>query len=161
MILQTIGYAVAKRVGGLLLGSLVLWQVAEHAGPSNGRAIVHLSTTPANLTVDDALYHVESLEQTPIVCELKPGRHKARMLRDEQVVYEEEFTIVAGEEVILSAWDRYEDGRSPQRAREACSPGSCDPRADASVLPPSHRGVTPGSFALGALSPPRSARRNP
>jgi hypothetical protein len=118
MLLQTIGYAVGKCVGALVLGAVVLWQVAEHAGPTKGGAIVHVSTTPADVTIDDAVYHVDSPEQTPIVCELRAGRHRARMLLEGQVVYEEEFTIAAGEELVFAAWDQYDDGRSPARARE-------------------------------------------
>ena len=118
MLLQSIGYAVVKCVGALILGAVVLWQVVEHVGPTKGGAIVHVSTTPADVTIDDAVYHVDSLEQTPIVCELRAGRHKVRMLLEGQVVYEEEFTIVAGEEFVFAAWDQYDDGRSPARARE-------------------------------------------
>jgi hypothetical protein len=118
MLLQSISYAVGKWVGALILGAVVLWQVVEHAGTTNGGAIVHVSTTPADVTIDDAAYHVDSLEQTPIVCELRAGRHKVRMLREGRVVYEEEFTIVAGQELVLAAWDQYVDGRSPARAGE-------------------------------------------
>jgi hypothetical protein len=124
MLLQSIGYAAGKCVGAIILGAVVLWQVAEHAGPTNGGAVVHVSPTPADVTIDDETYHVDSLSQTPIVCELRSGRHKVRMLREGRVVYEEEFTIVAGEELVLAAWDQYDDGRSPMRARE---------------IPPGHR----------------------
>src|SRR5271166_2706242 len=115
MLSQTVGYALAKRVGALILGTVVLWPVAKHEDRSNGRAIVHVSAAPVDVTVDDAVYPIESLYQTPVVCELGPGCHVARMLRDGLVLYEEEFTITAGQDVILSAWDGYDDGRSPQR----------------------------------------------
>jgi hypothetical protein len=115
MLFQALCLAMMKRIGGLLLGGLILWQVAEHAGPASGRAIIHVSTPEADLIVDDTRYAVESLWQTPIVCELHPGPHIARMVRDGRVVYQEEFAIAAGEDLILTAWDGYTDGRSPEQ----------------------------------------------
>jgi hypothetical protein len=141
MLLQSIGYAVGKRVGALILGAVVLWQVAEHAGATNGGAIVHVSMTQVDVTIDDAVYHIDSLEQTPIVCELRPGRHKVRMLREGQVVYEEEFTIVGGHELVLAAWDQYDDGRSPARPKEI-APGQrrpLDRRRNNQILTSSRR----------------------
>jgi hypothetical protein len=123
-LLQTIGYTMGKCVGALILGAVILWQVVEHIGPTNRQALVHVTTIHVDVTVDDAMYRIESLEQTPIVCELRPGRHKVRMVREGQVLYEEEFAIAAGEELILTAWNPYDDGRSPMRSRE---------------IPPGHR----------------------
>ena len=57
------------------------------------------------VTVDDASYWVESLNETPIVCELTPGRHLVQMHRDGRVLYREEFTVDRDEEIILSAWN--------------------------------------------------------
>ncbi len=108
-------------IAGLILGAAVLWQVAAHAGPSRGRVIVHVSISPADLIVDQNVYHVDRLEQTPVICELRPGRHTARLIQDDRAIYLEEFSVSAGEEVILSAWDRYVDGRSPERAPAACT----------------------------------------
>lgn len=129
MLLQTVCYDLVKRAGALVLGTVILWQVAEHAGVSNGQAIIHVSAAPVDVTVDDAVYHVEFSSQTPVVCELGPGRHKARMLRDGQVLYEEEFTIVAGQDVVLSAWDGYDDGRSPQRGELDTVDGKLEERS--------------------------------
>jgi hypothetical protein len=108
--------AVGKRSAALALGTVVLWQVAEHTGPTRGRAVVHVATLPADLVVDGNVYRVEDLHTTPIICELRPGRHTAQLIRGEQVLYREEFTLDAGDEVILTAWDQFDDGRSPARA---------------------------------------------
>jgi hypothetical protein len=116
MLVQTLCLSLIRRVGAFLLGGVVLWQVAEHAGPSKGRAIIHVTNPRADLTVDDAKFSVESLFETPIVCELRPGHHTLRMLRGARVVYQEEFAITAGEDVILTAWDEYRDGRCPGQA---------------------------------------------
>jgi hypothetical protein len=112
---QAIGYAIAKPIGSLLLGALILWGVATHVGPSNGRALVHVSPTPVDIVVDGSVYHVEGLDQTPVVCELAPGRHTVQMVRDRRLLYQEDFLIKAGEDVVLAAWDQYDDGRSPGR----------------------------------------------
>jgi hypothetical protein len=117
MVFQAVGHAIAKPIGALLLGGFILWRVALHAGPPTGRALVHVSTTPADVSVNDDVYHVESLYQTPVVCELKPGRHTARMMQGGRLLYHEDFRIVAGEDVVLAAWDQYDDGRSPGRGR--------------------------------------------
>jgi hypothetical protein len=118
MALRTAACAIGKPVRAVLLGGVILWQVAEHSGSSMGRAIVHVSTIPADLVVDRVVYRVEDLGRTPIVCEVRPGRHSARLIRDGRVLYQEEFLVRAGEEVILAAWDGYQDGRSPGRGEE-------------------------------------------
>ncbi|MHB1560904.1 MAG: hypothetical protein ACYC61_25905 [Isosphaeraceae bacterium] len=142
---------VGRRVAGLALGAVLLWQVAEHAGPSRGRVLVHVSSLPADLVVDQNVYHLDSLEETPIICELRPGRHVARMIREDRVVYQEEFAVSAGEEVILSAWDQYVDGRSPGRVSEAATR-----TADGSA----HRGAAePPRPAIGVTGPLATARR--
>ncbi len=105
-----------KRVAALVLGAVVLWQVAEHSGPTVGRVLVHVATLPADLVVDGNVYRVDDLHETPIICELRPGRHTAQLVRDKQVLYHEDFTVKAGDEVILTAWDQFQDGRSPGRS---------------------------------------------
>jgi hypothetical protein len=87
--------------------------VAEHCFPSTGRAIIHVSTPHVDVMVDEVTYPVESLGTTPIVCELRPGHHMVRMLQNGRTLYEEPFTLKPGEELILSAWDGYDDGRCP------------------------------------------------
>src|SRR3954470_21302857 len=118
MVIQPLCFALARRVGALLLGSIILWQVAQHSGLQRGRAIVHVAMPQADVMLDDASYSVETLWETPIVCDLRPGRHTVRMLRSGRIIYEEDFTIAAGQELILTAWDGYHDGRSPGRPGE-------------------------------------------
>src|SRR5262249_21487244 len=114
----TAACAIGKPVRAVLLGGVILWQVAEHSVSSKGWAIVHVSTIPADLVVDHVVYRVDDFGRTPIVCEVRPGRHSARLIRDGRVLYQEEFLVRAGEEVILAAWDGYQDGRSLGRGEE-------------------------------------------
>ncbi len=114
MLIQALCMAQAKRAGAVVLGGAILWQVSLRCGAMTGQAVVHVSMPNVVIAVDDATYWVETLWETPIVCDLPPGRHTVRMHRSGRVVYEEEFTLATGQEVILSAWDGYDDGRSPK-----------------------------------------------
>jgi hypothetical protein len=98
--------AAMKAIGGLALGPIVLWQVAIHSGPPNGIAYIHVSAPGVELLVDDLGYHVESLEDSPITCELRPGNHVLRMEQNGKTLFTEEFTLRSGDEVVLTAWDR-------------------------------------------------------
>jgi hypothetical protein len=124
MLIQTAAYALVKRVGTFLLGGVVLWQVAEHAGPSHGRAIVHVMSNHVDLIVDHDSYRIEDLGLSPIVCELRPGRHTVRLRRDGEVRYQEEFDVAAGEDVVLAASEPHPvDPRSlPPRLRHPRRP---------------------------------------
>jgi hypothetical protein len=114
MMTRTLFFSLTQRVGGLLLGSVILWQVARFSMARRGRAVVHVSMPDVIVTIDDARYRVNKLWDSPIICELRPGRHTARMIQGGRVLYQEEFTIGSGEELVLRAWDGYNDGRSPK-----------------------------------------------
>ena len=42
------------------------------------------------------------------MCELGPGKHVLQMTRNGKTLYEEEFTLSTGDEVVLTAWERPE-----------------------------------------------------
>jgi hypothetical protein len=115
--LQAATYTIAKPIGALLLGGIILWRVALSVGPTNGRAYVHVSTTPVDVAVDGTVYRVENLYQSPVVCELEPGHHTVQMVRDGRLLYHEDIHIKAAEDMVLTAWDLYDDGRSPGRGQ--------------------------------------------
>ncbi len=102
MLIQTLILPAARWVGSLLLGGAILWQVAEHSGSTKGCAIVHVPKVGVEVEVDQTRYRIETLWETPVVCELTPGRHTLRMIRDGRVVCEEEFAVGRGEEIIVS-----------------------------------------------------------
>ena len=104
-LIRSLALAASKAVGAVVLGGAILWEVALHCGPLQGTVYVHVSGGDCDVAVDDATYHVKTLWETPIVCELEPGRHIVRMSRDGRVVFEQEFSIDAGEEIVLSAWE--------------------------------------------------------
>lgn len=144
--IQKIASIFLKVAGSLLLGGTILWQVVEHTGPPRGRAIVHVSNLHVNLDIDHTNYRVEDFSETPVVCELPPGRHMARMSRNGKVLAEQQFQVVAGEEIVLAVWDRNAPGRkipsSPPRIahrlmRQPAGPERAGPTRPAWVLEPS------------------------
>ena len=115
--------AFVKGVGAVCLGGVILWQVAEHAGSARGTAIVHVSEAHVVVSLDDRDYPVNSLWEVPLICELRPGRHVLRMKRGERVVYQEDFCIEPGKEVILSAWEAPSDGSAHVTPEEVRATG--------------------------------------
>ena len=97
--------ATTKALGALALGGMILWNVAQRSGFQKCLAYVHVSTTDVEVTIDDDAYHIDSLAQTPIVCELRPGQHMLQMARDGRVVFEQAFHLERGEEIVLAAWE--------------------------------------------------------
>jgi len=135
MLIRSFVFGMVKGIGALALGGVILWQVIQHCDSTKGIAYVHVRKSQVNVTVDDETYWVETLWDTPIVCELRPGRHMLRMLQSERVLFEEEFTLDPGQEVVLMA-------------AEGCNEKRDDAR-------PSNTSFNP------LLSPSQPARRNP
>jgi len=104
-LIRSLALAVPKTVGATVLGGAILWEVALHCGPPQGTVYVHVAGGYGDVTVDDASYHVRTMWETPIVRELQPGRHVVRMSRDGRLVFEQEFSINPGEEIVLSVWE--------------------------------------------------------
>jgi hypothetical protein len=97
--------ALLKGIGAFGLSGLILWQVVIHIGPQYGIAYVHVPKPNVDVMVDDANYHIDTVWDTPIVCELSPGAHILRMRRDGRVVYEENFSLGVGQEIVLTAYE--------------------------------------------------------
>ncbi len=105
MTIRSLIFALGKVIGALGLGGLILWQVVIHIGPQYGIAYVHVPKPNVDVMVDDERYHIETIWDTPIVCELSPGPHVLSMSRSGRVVYEENFSLGVGQEVVLTAWE--------------------------------------------------------
>jgi hypothetical protein len=103
--IRSMMFVIGKGIGAFGLGGVILWQVAVHIGPQNGVAYVHVSTPNVDVMVDDVAYHIETLWETPIVCELRPGHHVLRMCRSGRSLYEQEFSLGIGQEIVLVAWE--------------------------------------------------------
>jgi hypothetical protein len=103
---RSLAWFLCKASCAALLGGAILWEVAIHCGPPRGTIYVHVSGGYGDLEVDDATYRVRSLLESPVVCELEPGRHSMRMLRDGAVVFEDEFSLDPGEEIVMTAGER-------------------------------------------------------
>jgi hypothetical protein len=151
MLIQTLSLPMVKGAGALLLGGIVLWQVVDHCGSTRGVAIVHVALARVTVTIDESRYWIETLEDTPIVAELRPGRHVVRMLRGQSVIFEEEFTLAPGRERILSAWDPSDERGIPIEADRAaaeigilettsCQGKQCRDISAVSQMKPSDRG---------------------
>jgi len=108
-LIRSLVFGMVKGIGALAIGGAILWQVVEHCGPAKCVAYVHVAKSQVNVTVDDETYWVETLWETPIVCELRPGRHILRMLQCGRVLFEQEFTLDPGQEVVLTAWEGFNE----------------------------------------------------
>jgi hypothetical protein len=106
---KSLAVGTIKGLSALALGGAILWQVHEHCGLVKCVAYVHVVPPAVDVTIDGQTYWVETLWDSPIVCELRPGRHLLRMLRSERVLFEQEFTLDAGQEVVLTAWEELKE----------------------------------------------------
>ena len=106
MSIRTVLTAMTKGVGSLALTCAVLGYVAGQAGPRECGAVIHVTEADVEVWVDGLSYRVDSWEDSPILCPLRPGRHELRMSRGGQTLYEETFTLRRGDDVVLTAWDQ-------------------------------------------------------
>jgi hypothetical protein len=113
--------AATMHVGALMLGSAVCWQVVEHADSRDCEAVVHVTEAEVDVMIDGSEYRVEAWRPSPIVCELRPGRHTLRMTRGGRVLYEEAFTLGPGDDIVLTAWDELHSKRS-RHSSPTCGP---------------------------------------
>jgi hypothetical protein len=94
-----------KCFGAIVLGTAILWQIVEHSGPPRCQVVVHVTEDDVDVEVDGWDYRVKSTMASPIVLDLRPGRHTLRMSRRGRLLYEESFTLRPGRDVVLTAWD--------------------------------------------------------
>jgi hypothetical protein len=110
-----------RAAGAMLLGGVILWQVADRAVPHRGETIIHVTVADADVFLDDDHYQIHDQADSPIVRQIKPGWHVLRMMKYGKVLYDRPFEILRGDDgIILTAWnqlcpDAPEKGNSPLR----------------------------------------------
>jgi hypothetical protein len=160
---KSLAMGTIKGLGAFALGGAILWQVTNNCGSTKGMAYVHVVTPGVDVTVDDQRYRVETLWESPIVCELGPGRHTLRMLRSGRVLFEQEFTLDPSQEVVLTAWEGFNDQDTAVGSPKSPGPGprispGCD-RCDRGDFPLNHVGCAP--FRSGPVSAEQTPGRPP
>jgi hypothetical protein len=95
-----------KRLGAVCLAFVIFWHVTHHAPPRRGKAIVHVSQGDVVVIVDQLNYRVPTSSESPIVCYLEPGPHKAQVWRHGRLLGETHFAVGPGEDRVIPAFDR-------------------------------------------------------
>ena len=85
--------------------------VKDSRGTPQMGAVVQLlrpdfSVALETYTDDHGRYRIATIYDSPVEFELRAGRHKLQMIRNSRVVYEEYFSLDAGEQTVLIAWER-------------------------------------------------------
>jgi hypothetical protein len=118
-----------KRAVAVCLAFVIFWHVTPHAAPRRGKAIVHLSQPDVLVFVDHVEYHVRSVADSPIVCDLEPGDHRLQVWRHGALLDEERFVVESGKDVVVSALahadvatENATASRRPESAAEAIRP---------------------------------------
>jgi hypothetical protein len=107
---------VGRAMGSVGLGGSIFWFVYTHSGSPSCIACVHVQRPDVDVVIDEvARYHIATIYDSPVEFELRAGRHKLQMMRNSQVVYEQYFSLDAGEQTVLVAWER--DVQQPIPAR--------------------------------------------
>jgi hypothetical protein len=94
-----------KNAVALLLGATTLGWVVEHIDPPGGTAVVHVVESRVEVAVDGESFTVlrpYSVIEVP----LSAGSHRLSMKRDDRILYEEQFIIPPGGDVVLTAYHR-------------------------------------------------------
>jgi hypothetical protein len=95
-----------KNAIALALGATTLGWVVEHIDTPCGTAVVHVTEPQVEVTVDDQSF-VVLRPFSVIEVSLPAGSHRLCMKRDDRVLYEEQFIMPPGEDVVLSAYHRH------------------------------------------------------
>jgi hypothetical protein len=104
-----------------LFGAAVLWWVARHAGPNQGTALIHVTEPDVVVCVGDRTFLITDRRNAPIECDLPAGRHTLSMKRFGETLYQEDFELERGGEVILTAWRDRSKASARDNARAIAS----------------------------------------
>jgi hypothetical protein len=95
---------VFKHAVALLLGVSTLGWVVEHVDPPSGTAVVHVIEPQVKVTVDGESFVVLQ-PYSVIEVPLAAGSHQLCMKRDDRILYEKQFIVPPGGDVVLTAYD--------------------------------------------------------
>lgn len=103
--------------GGGLLGLAVLGWVVDRAGYSDVEVVIQVVEPDVEVAVGGQTFAIRGQRDAPIVCELPPGWHRLVMRRGDRVLFEEDFEVRPGKNVVRTAYDpeRVGDGPGPGR----------------------------------------------
>jgi hypothetical protein len=104
--------------GACLFGAAVLSWVSMNAGPNLGTALIHVTEPDVVVCVGDRTFVITDRRNAPIECDLPAGRHTLSMKRFGETLYQENFELERGGEVILTAW------RDPSKGRPVHDTGA-------------------------------------
>jgi hypothetical protein len=119
-----------KRVVAICLAFVIFWHITHHDRPAaarTGRAIVNVPASNVRVILDLREFAVGSPAESPLVCELEPGVHRARVLRGAVLLAEESFEVQPGREVEIT----------PYRGDDGAGGAAGAPELAASIRPPS------------------------
>lgn len=91
-------------VGGLVGFGMLSW-VVDRTAPRTGVVVVHVLEADVTVDLDGERREVHSPYRA-VSFEVGAGRHELRLLREERPIDDQEFEVVGGESLVLSAWDR-------------------------------------------------------
>jgi hypothetical protein len=103
----------SRRVGAVVFGGVLLWQVAENVCQGDGEVVVHVAEAGAVVSIDGRDCPFDLAPGEPICRTLRPGRHTLAMRREDRVVYEESFTLDPGGHAVLTARDETRKPSTP------------------------------------------------
>lgn len=115
-----------KRLGAVCLAFVLLWHLVRHSGAEVGKAVVYAPRAGVLVSIDHRTYRIDSLKDSPVVCELNPGVHVVQVRRNELLLGEENFTVAPGKSVAVFPLRR----RATASNRPESPPSSPSARAE-------------------------------
>jgi hypothetical protein len=94
-----------------LLGAALLWGIVPRLGPRLGTATIHVTRPDVVVSVGDQVFRVGDETEVPLVCELPAGTHTLTVLRGDEVLDEQTFTLEGGKDVVLTTFLRGAESR--------------------------------------------------
>jgi hypothetical protein len=94
-----------RRLGAVVLGGTLIWQVIERTGPRNCEAVVHFAEPGLIVLVDGWRCEEGADLSAPVAWPLRPGAHRLQVAKEGKVVLEEDFSLEPGGQTVLIAHD--------------------------------------------------------